>query len=245
MTREEYIHKVLIRLRRLTGEEQEAVRQELADHMEDHVCDLLDLGWDAEAAEERTLELMGDPAEVGEALNRQYPRLWLILSRAAIAVTAALCVTAILSIGMLGFFWNSLTYRLWAPEIRSSLAVECSRKVDIRVNIGNDVLRVCRVSLGRRDGEYLAEAALCAYDRIPGGIVSARIFGNLTAESQRGERLEYGDGRFGGGNGSWMAMTNTHRAPVRPGDDYMVLRYERFGETVRIAVPLPEWGASS
>lgn len=243
MTREDYIHEVLIRLKRLTGDEQRAVRQELEDHMEDHICDLLDLGWEETEAERRTLELMGDPGEVGRALNLQYPLGWKLLGRTAVTVTAVLCVMSVFAVGMLGFVWESLTYRLWAPEIRSGLAVECSRKVDIRVNIGSDVLRVCRVSLGRKDGEYLAEAALCVYDRIPGGIVSDRIFGNLLAESQRGETLEYG-GRSGG-TGHWLAMTNTHWAPVQPGDDHMVLRYERFGETIRVVVPLPQWGASS
>lgn len=242
MTREAYLHEVLARLKRLTGDERQSVRQELEDHMEDHVCGLLELGWDREAAEARTLELMGDPAEVGQALNRQYPRFWLIVSRAAIAVTAAVCVMGLLSFGMLGFFWESLTWRVWPPEIRSDLAVECSRKVDIRARIGNDVLRVYRVDLGRKDGEYLAEAAVCVYDRFPGGIVSNRLLSCLRAEDQRGESRQVSGGR---GGGHWLGEYRWKRIPVRPGDAYMVLRYERFGETVRLKIPLPEWGASS
>lgn len=243
MSREEYCRQVLAQLKRLTGEEQAAVCQELADHMEDHICDLKDLGWTEAEAEARTLELMGDPVAVGQALNRQYPRIWLILSRAAVTVTVALCVMALLSVGMLGFFWESLTWRIWPPELSSSLQVECGRKVDVRARIGNDVLRVSRVSVGRRNGVYLAEAGVCIYDRFPGGVVSDRIFTNTTAENQRGETLE--NGQFGGGTGHWLAMKTRMCAPVRPGDMYMVLRYERFGETVRVTVPLPEWGASS
>lgn len=243
MTREEYCHEVLVQLKRLTGDEQRDVTRELADHMEDHVCGFLELGYDEALAEERTLELMGDPAEVGRALNRQYPRGWLILGRLAVTVTAVLCVMSVFAVGMLGSVWQSLTYRLWTPEIPSGLAVECSRKVDVRVNIGNDVLRVCRVSVGWKEGKYLAEAGVCVYDRIPGGIVSERIFANITPESQRGEAREYG--RNGGGAGNWMVMETRMWAPVRPGDEFMVLRYERFGETIRVTVPLPEWGASS
>lgn len=243
MTREEYCHEVLVQLKRLTGDEQQDVTRELADHMEDHVCGFLELGYDEALAEERTLELMGDPAEVGKALNRQYPRSWLILGRLAVTVTAVLCVMSVFAVGMLGFVWQSLTYRLWAPEIPSKLAVECSRRVDIRVNIGNDVLRVCRVSVGRKEGEYLAEAAVCAYDRIPGGIVSDRIFGNIVTEDQRGKSLEYGG--YSGGSGHWLAETANLWVPVRAGDEEITLRYERFGETIRVTVPLPEWGASS
>ena len=34
---------------------------------------LLELGYSPELAEERTLDAMGDPKEVGRELNRQYP----------------------------------------------------------------------------------------------------------------------------------------------------------------------------
>ena len=44
MTRREYTDRVLTGLRRLTQAEREAVRAELDAHMEDHICDLLDLG---------------------------------------------------------------------------------------------------------------------------------------------------------------------------------------------------------
>lgn len=241
MTRSEYCAQVLSQLRRLTVDERQAVQAELDGHMEDHICDFLELGWDEAAAEERTLALMGDPAEVGRALNRQYPRGWLILGRIAVTVTALLCAASLFSIGMLGFVWESLTWRIWPPEIRTSLGVEETRELDIRVPIGNDVLSVYRVSLGWKDGEYLAEALMCGYDRIPGGIVSRHLLASITAENQRGERWR--DGGSGGG-GHWLGGYVWKRAAVQPGDDHITLRYERFGETVLIDVPLPEGGAS-
>lgn len=241
MTRREYCEQMLSQLRRLTVDEQQAVQEELDGHMEDHICALMDLGYDESLAEERTLELMGDPAEVGRELNRQYPLGWKILGRIAVAVTAVLCAVSVFSVGMLGFVWDSFTWRVWPPEIGTGLVTECVRDLDIRVPIGNDVLRVYRVSLGWKDGKYLAETAVCAYDRIPGGIVSNRIFGSITPENQRGEALEYG--RFGGGSGHWRAMKDTLWTPIQAGDDHIMLRYERFGETVLVEVPLPEGGA--
>ena len=240
MTREEYGERVVARLRRLTVEEQQAVRSELDAHIEDHICALLESGCEASLAEERTLEQMGDPAEVGRAMNRQYPLAWLLLGRMAAAVTVRLCILALLSIGMLGFFWDSLTWRIWPPEPRTGLVTDCVRELDIRVNIGSDVLHIYQVSLGRKGGVYQAEAALCTYDRIPGGIVSRRLFPSITAQSQRGETW---DGSVGGGGGHWLAERTCISAPIRSGDDHITLRYERFGETRLIEVPLVEGGA--
>ena len=240
MTREEYCAQVLSQLRRLTEDERRAVRQELADHMEDHICDFLDLGYEESLAEERTLALMGDPSEVGRALNEQYPRGWLILGRIAVTVTALLCIASLFSLGMLGFVWESLTWRIWPPEIRTSLEVEHTRELDIRVPIGNDVLYVYRVSLGRKDGEYLAETLLCGYDRIPGGIVSRHLLSGIRAENQRGEPWQGGGS---GGGGHWLGEYVWKRASIQPGDDHITLRYEHLGETVLIDIPLPEGDA--
>ena len=100
MDRSEYIRQVLACLGRLTRREREAVRSEIDAHMEDHICGLLDLGYPPALAEERTLAFMGDPAEVGRELNKQYPTGWLVVKRAAAALTLAL------ALGMLAPAWR-------------------------------------------------------------------------------------------------------------------------------------------
>lgn len=87
MDRRQYTDRVLTSLRRMTAKEREAIRQELDGHMEDHMEALRALGYDEELAEERTLAAMGDPAEVGRELNRQYPFRWLVIGRAAMIAT--------------------------------------------------------------------------------------------------------------------------------------------------------------
>lgn len=64
-----------------TDKEQKAIRAELSAHMEDHAQALLDAGYDEDYAFRIAVEAMGDPEEVGKALNREYPLLWLLLSR--------------------------------------------------------------------------------------------------------------------------------------------------------------------
>lgn len=59
-----------------------AIRQELEDHYEDHVKDLERIGYDHTLAQERALGAMGDPVEVGRALDKVHKPwlgwLWLV-----------------------------------------------------------------------------------------------------------------------------------------------------------------------
>ena len=69
MTREEYTAQVLASLRRVTTAERASIQAEIDALMEDHICALLDLGYEPELAEERTMTFMGDPVEMGRALD--------------------------------------------------------------------------------------------------------------------------------------------------------------------------------
>ena len=238
MDRAEYCAQVLSHLRRLSREEKEAVRAELEEHMEDHICALLELGYDERLAEERTMAAMGDPAEVGREMDKQYPRYWDRITGVSVIVSIVMIFVMVLGIGSLGFLWDSVAFRFRAPENRSAMDYTAEEERDIRVTVGNDVLRVYGVSVGVKEGERVAEVAVCTYDRIPGGIVSGKLLDCLTAESQRGETRW--DGGHGGGGGHWLAEYTRLRAPVRLGDDHITLRYERLGETVLIDIPLPE-----
>ncbi|MBE6996126.1 MAG: hypothetical protein E7429_05330 [Ruminococcaceae bacterium] len=100
MDRKTYCDTVRAQLRSLTKEERAQACAELDAHMEDHICSLLELGYDAALAEERTLALMGDPAEVGRELNRQYPLGWLAVGYVARALTLVLLLC------MLSPLWN-------------------------------------------------------------------------------------------------------------------------------------------
>lgn len=65
-----------------------AIRQELEDHYEDHVKDLERVGYAHTLARERALGAMGDPVEVGRALDKVHRPwlgwLWLVSKWAAI-----------------------------------------------------------------------------------------------------------------------------------------------------------------
>ena len=248
MTRREFTDRVLLPLTRLTWDEREAVRRELEEHIEDRMEVLLEMGWAGELAEARCLEAMGDPAEIGRELAAQYRgrgRRWLWLGRAAVALTAVLCVQATANVGILSFLWDSLNVRCGGdlvPEVWTTLDErEAAATVDIRVPVGNDVLRVARVSVGRAEGNDIlrAELVLVSYDRLPGGIVSTNVINGLELEDQRGAACEIPGGVSGGNYMMWSAV---RYAEVEPGDAYVTLVYHQFGETGRVQVPLPKEG---
>ncbi len=254
MTRREFTDRVLLSLGRLTREEREAVRRELEEHVEDRMEALLEMGWAAELAEARCLEAMGDPAEIGRELAKQYRGWgWLWLGRAAVLLTAVLCVQAALGLGMLSDAWNSLEARFRTEEINGELdTVEVTEAVDIRAAAGNDVLRVYQICLGEKDGRRAAAVSATLFDRLPFGVAAGNFQGKSTLKNERGET-----GYSKNGSESYGAGYATCWTYLEPGDacvfwEYQpigllawqnssqtVYRYQEQGETVRLEIPLP------
>jgi len=226
-------------MRRVTAAEREAIRAELDAHMEDHMEALLDLGYEQELAEQRTMERMGDPEEVGRELDKQYPRRWLVLHRIATALIVVLCIQSVLAIGTLFNLWESLEARWGSHEVTTNrLVFENPMKVDIRIPVGNDVLRIYQVSTGIREGYTVAQVAMCAYDRIPGGIVADSLLDELVLTNQRGENADKYLGSSGSGN--WTAGYKLRYVVIEPGDTHIQLTYDYMGEYMTLNVPIPE-----
>ena len=62
-----------------TRQEQDAIRRELREHLEDHAAALEEMGAGVEEAAQAAVEAMGDPEEIGRALSRSYPHRWQVL----------------------------------------------------------------------------------------------------------------------------------------------------------------------
>ena len=247
MTRTEYVERVLSVMRHVTSSEREAIRAEIAAHIEDHICDLLELDYDEALAEERTMARMGDPEEVGRELDKQYTNsFWIWLEGVAKILLVPMVLVSLIGVGSLFHAANHLEAR-FAPEgYRTDFPAEITEEVDLRVPVGNDILRVYQVALGeqshynydleKREMLPTVQVSVCAYDRIPFGIVSGDLFTYLKVSDQRGNESD----NWGGGSGSWGAEYSRYYIPVEPGDTYVTLSYDRFGESVTLKVPLPE-----
>lgn len=231
MTGREYLDAVSAELKRLTPSERAAVRAELAAHMEDHAAALTDCGYDAAEAETLAAEQMGDPAETGRAIARLYRPFWLWAERVARVLVVLLCVHCALNVVSLGGVFGSIRARSCKPEESSAVALdEC-------MEFGNDVVRLYGVCRYQEDSEDGVELFLCAYDRLPTGVVDQNIWTWLTATGNGGERT-----RYAGGSG-WSNANVTYRrlrVPLEADDALLTLRCERFGDAAELTIDLTE-----
>lgn len=219
-------------LRRVTSGERAAIRAELEAHMEDHMLALIELGYDETLAEERMLQHMGDPAEVGRELDRQYSTFWLVVGRVATACLVFLAVLALTGALNTYYLFNSIQARLapWS-EIQQEWEEAVNQKLDIRQPIGSDILRILGSGTKVEDGEDIAVVVFCQYDQSPFGLVSQK---HLRWLDCRGEEVISG----GGGHSTAGAAYTRREIVVQAGDPYIIAVWERYGERVELQVPL-------
>ena len=102
MNRRDYTAAVLKGLRHVTESEKERIREELDGHMEDHMLELMELGWEAEDAEEKAAACMGDPMEVSAALQKCYSYGWLIVNRVLGVLLVLLVLLSVSEFALMG-----------------------------------------------------------------------------------------------------------------------------------------------
>ena len=108
-----------------------------------------------------------------------------------------------------------------------------------RIPIGDDIVRIDTVSCSTQR----AEVQLTAFDRIPGGVVYARLLHTLRLENERGEAIdEWEDCDYPScvsSSGTLYVCIASHRVNIEPDDTYIRLIYDRLGEHVEVEIPLP------
>ena len=248
MNRNEYCDRVLAQVGRLTADEANDLRNELAGHIEDHVEALVEHGYTEDAAYGRAVALMGDPEETGRALCAQYGGWWLVIvQRAAIFVTVIACVQGFFMLPMLSGVYESIRERV-SPAVNSISWEELDGAADLRerIAVGNDIVQLNRIEYGVREGERQAVLWASVYDRVPGGKVYENLLETLVLENERGESMyPWLDGNYRsctGSRGTVYVHTGCHAAPLKEGDTYVTFVYDRFGERIETRIELPEGG---
>ena len=248
MDRKEYCDRVLAQVGRLTTDEANDLRNELAGHIEDHAEALVGHGYTEEDAAARAVALMGDPEETGRALREQYRHFWLVIvQRIAIFVTIVACVQGFFMLPMLSGVYESLRERV-SPTVNSISWEELDGAADLheRIPIGDDIVQLNRIEYGVRDGERQAVLWVSSYDRIPGRKVYERLFETMSLQNERGKTVYDRDGvRYSscwGSSGSLYVHYGQHTVPLEEGDTYVTFVYDRFGERIETRIELPEGG---
>lgn len=241
MNRNEYCDRVLAQVGRLTTDEANDLRNELAGHIEDHAEALVEHGYTEEDAAARAVELMGDPEETGRALREQYRHFWLVIvQRAARILTALLCVMIAGLIVKSSGLYGAIRDRYEVQKPGEGWERWDTETPGTRLPIGDDIVRIDAVSCSTQR----AEVQLTGFDRIPGGVVYARLLHTLRLENERGEAIYEGleDHDYPScvsGSGTLYVRNASHRVNIEPDDTYIRLIYDRLGEHVEVEIPLP------
>lgn len=235
MDKKEFLKTVLDHAPRATNRERVAIYTELSAHIEDHAEVLTDLGHVPEEAQAKAVEAMGEPAEIGRAINAQLSPFWLWLGRAALALSVLLFLVLNLTRNSDGWMF-SLEAR-FHPEKTADLSgliaetYSIGTPVDARKQIGDNVLQAWMV-YPSRDGACVSVGAL-VYNTDP-----FRKAGELldwtSARSQHGEAGERPKKKTRGN----IQIGLFEDIPIERGDTYITLTYSRFGETYELQVPL-------
>lgn len=234
----EFCDRVLAKVRHATPEEKDAIRAELLDHMEDHAAALVERGRDPETALSMAAEAMGDPEEIGQELDKQYPFIWLAVSRVTLLFIILILLTLPIRLPLFPFFWENIEARTQEiPMTLDNLHGSCIYTVDLRADVGSDVLRVFAVGLEPFwDGETAAvNLAMCSYDKSPFGRASGNLIHHLTYEAD-GETVESRSGA--GASNSGAAYWFARNIVVSRETEYIAVCYDRYGTKVRLEVPL-------
>ena len=227
MNRNEYCDRVLAQVGRLTSDEANDLRNELAGHIEDHAEALVEHSYTEDAA-------------YGRALRRCYRGWWLVIvQRAARILTALLCVLIAGLIVKSSGLYGAIRDRYEVQKPGEGWERWNTETPGTRIPIGDDIVRIDAVSCSTQR----AEVQLTAFDRIPGGVVYARLLHTLRLENERGEVIdEWDDCDYPScvsSSGTLYVCIASHRVNIEPDDTYIRLIYDRLGEHVALEIPLP------
>lgn len=236
---ETYAASVCQQVRYATKREQAQIRKELTDHMEDHAQALLNAGYDADHAQQVALDHMGDPTEVGKALNQAYPLVWYLFSRLALFL---LVLTAIYAAQYIRYPLETLTFHQNMRQDPITYALQTDGfphlyPLDIRQELPNGcILEVFAAGLepSRHGAGYDVYLCTVSYCRQP--FAAARQITNdltITWDDPEGQVFPAG----GGGTDNYYYW-NYHLLSVPVGTT-PTLTYDRYGTAFSLKIPLP------
>ena len=209
-----------------TSKEKAAIRAELAAHMEDHAQALMDAGYDEDHAQNAALTAMGDPTEVGKALNKEYPLRWLVLSR----ISAVLLVWIVLTLLLISPTFFRVPDNLEARFSPLTCVAQSGQPVaypDIQQDLpGGNVLSFCRVGVTPSNGLYTVYVSAVTYNKNP-FYPTVDLWDGIWTFTCGGIPQE----------GSWSDGTFILR-DVKRGDP-ISFHYDRDGTAFDLDIPIP------
>lgn len=245
-----FFDRVLTHIPRATIAERDAIRQELNDHMEDHLDILLEGGMDESQARSRVLAAMGDPKEIGSAWNRQLSPVWLWTGR----LCQVCCIALIIAM-----FWSFLAQMFFSAinlstrfsvdssdrPILSGYGVSWQQDLDIREEFGQHILGIYRVELVEELspqtvtdalGHQYINVYLVSYAKNP-------FHSNLDRNIFLNELRCNGETSPSSGSGGGRSHCWTASFPVEEGAECVEITLDHYGQHFSAEIEL-DWGGA-
>lgn len=161
-----------------------AIWRELTAHLEDGCADLERLGYDRALAEQRTLQAMGDPAEVGRALDRAHKPwlgwLWKATRILLLVLGLTAAVTLFAVTGLPELVQRTRTELLWEPPVSA-----------VRAETEHAVIYAAPGEVREADGHVIADIDLWIEMRDPLSAGQEPYLWYLTCRDDRGSVYDY------------------------------------------------------
>ncbi len=235
MDRREYCRQLTQELRHLTPNEVAAVRQELWDHMEDHAEMLREAGYSEAEANERAVEAMGDPVETGREIDKQYPPIWLWLSRIAKMVIVVVCFSAVFN--LLGMYTAVEALKVRIDPYREADIPEEAR-IDYQMVVGDDIVHFIGLENYTPGKDCEVTLHFDVYDKNIFSPVDQNLSIKLTYYTDSGQAYNRSGGSY-----SNERLSRDHRdIEVGADDTYLTVMYDRFDRHVECTIDLTEVG---
>lgn len=249
MEEKKFLDEVLGHIPRATWWEKREIRAELAGHLEDHALDLEERGCSTEEAREQAVAAMGDPGEIGEALNAQLSDFWLTIQGLAQIGAAILLVLMFLT----GWErWENLEIRIhdnklvrpemaWRDFARDPRVTWKQNRME-KMMVGDSVVRLEGIDIKpdlSTDEAYWCSVTFRTYREQTWKIARDEIFYHIQVIPEGGEAAEATrpDGPSPS-NGGCSGGTYNVLIPIDA--TYVDVVYDYLGEHVEMRCPI-EW----
>lgn len=246
-----FCDRVLSCLSRATDKEKETVRKELEAHIEDHRDALIESGMDPMAAMNKAEEAMGNPEEVGQALNAQFSTFWLWVKRVIQGIIGFLLLLAwVMSLEgntILTGPWDVLSgaWENWQARQGKGVEFDTGYEPGLAIHswkgwetmqVGEEIICLVQVDLTPsyiRQGDYNGYFYFCTYNQDLFTSPNAEILGQLTVTPESGVVIdpEYNWGWYSFTNGKGVS-TRVYSGLVMEGDTYVDVTYDHYGTYV-------------
>ncbi len=180
MTKQEYLRQVRKQIHYIF--DRNAIEEELNQHLEDSIWDLLEEGYSQEEAERQAVSQMGDPIETGKQLNREHHPFLGYLS--------VILTTLLIPIGLYFCLVIAVVLSSTIPQLTPTTIDSSIEEIDlgITLNIPTHRVKIDKICLSKYGDYYITYRSWTKFNYSRAGCSSYLFY----VEDRNGNELTTG-----------------------------------------------------